>query len=183
LHKIDEIKENLTLKLSEQYSKNIISLGEYERVLDYLNKIETENEFNIIEKIIHEIDLNKNELTIIQNNNNASMEAKNKHFSMFSWRTSNVKFKNGYGGKYISLFGTNRIIVENLPEEKAILNVESIFGLTEILVSENIKVIIKAVPVFSGIFVPNEINKEKDNFPELHITGKAIFGKIVINTI
>jgi hypothetical protein len=65
---IDEEKDTLAKKLSEQYSQNIISVEEYERILEYINKIETKKEINIIEKIIHENNIENNELTIIQNN-------------------------------------------------------------------------------------------------------------------
>jgi hypothetical protein len=63
---------------------------------------------------------------------------KEKHLSMFSWRTAHIKPQNGDGGKYISLFGANRITVDNLPGGRTILNVNSIFGLTEIVVSKGV---------------------------------------------
>jgi len=151
--------------------------------LEFINKLETNRELIIAEKIIQENDFSNNEYSIVQYHNLLTKELKEKHLSMFSWRTSNVKFKNGYGGKYISLFGANRIIVDNIPGTQAVISVESIFGLTEIFVSEKIKVINRTVPVFSGIYVPQEINKEKEDFPELQIIGKAVFGNISINTL
>jgi hypothetical protein len=48
---IDEEKDKLAKNLSEQYSHNIISMEEYERILEYINKIETKKEASIIEKI------------------------------------------------------------------------------------------------------------------------------------
>jgi hypothetical protein len=159
---IDEEKDKLANKLSEQYSQNIINMEEYERILEYINKIETKKETNIIEKIIQENDdENNNERTKTINDEIIVSKSKERHLSIFSWRTSNVKSINGNGGKYTSFFGANRIIVDNLPKGRTILNVNSIFGLTEIIVSKNIKIINKTVPIFSGIFSPNEINKEK----------------------
>jgi hypothetical protein len=180
---IDEEKDKLAKELSEQYSKNIINMEEYERILEYINKIETKKEVNIIEKIIQENDIENNELTVSQNNKITIQKTKEKHLSMFSWRTTNVKSINGNGGKFISLFGTNRIIVANLPKGRTVINVNSVFGLTEIIVSKNIKIINKAIPIFSGIFSPNEINGENEELPELHIVGKAIFGNITIKAI
>jgi hypothetical protein len=177
--KIDDEKEKLTQKLSEQYSQDIINMEEYERVLEYINKIETKKEINIIEKIIQE----NNELTITQNNEMIIPKTNEKHLSMFSWRTTNVKPVNGNGGKYVSLFGTNRIIVDNLPKGRTVININSIFGLTEIIVSKNIKIINKAVPIFAGVFAPNETNKENEELPELYIIGKAVFGNITIRTM
>jgi hypothetical protein len=177
---VDEEKDNLIKKLSEQYSQNIINMEEYERILDYINKIETKKEINIIGKIIRENSEENNELTIIQNNEIMLPKIKEKHLSMFAWRTSNIKPMNGNGGKYISLFGTNQIIVDDLPEGRTVLNVNSIFGLTEIIIPNNIKITNKVVPIFAGIFIP-QITEENDKH-ELYITGKAVFGNITIKT-
>jgi hypothetical protein len=177
---MDEEKENLTKELSEQYSRNAINMEEYERLLEYINKIETRKEIGIIEKIIQENNANSNELAIAKNNEIAVPKNKAKHLSLFSWRTSNVKSINGNGGKYISVFGTNQIMVDNLPKGRTIINVNSIFGLTEIVVSKNIKIVNKAVPIFAGIFSPYEANKEDEELPELYIVGKAVFGNITV---
>jgi hypothetical protein len=106
-----------------------------------------------------------------------------KYVTMFSWRTSNVKSVNGNGGEHICFFGTNRIIVDNLPKGRTALNVTSVFGLTEILVSKNIRIINKTTPIFSGIFAHGEANKEDEGLPELYIAGQAIFGNITIKRI
>jgi hypothetical protein len=177
---INEEKDKLAKKLSEQYSQNIINMEEYERILEYINKIETGKEISIIKKIIQENDVNNDELTISKNNEIVIPKTNEKHLSMFSWRTSNVNPSHGNGGKYISVFGTNQIIVDNLPKGRTVINVSSIFGLTEIIVSNNIKIINKTVPIFSGIFSPYEINKEDEELPELYIVGKAVFGNITI---
>ena len=157
-------------------------MEEYERILEYINKIETKKEMNIIEKIIQENNAGNNELTEAQNNEITTPKTKEKYLSMFSWRTSNLKPINGNGGKYTSLFGANRLIVDSLPKGRTILNINSIFGLTEIIVSQKIKIINKIAPIFSGIFLLNEANKEEE-LPELYIVGKAVFGNITVRTI
>jgi hypothetical protein len=95
---------------------------------------------------------------------------------------TNVKSKNGSGGKYTAIFGANRIMVDNLPKGRTVVNVNTIFGSTEIIVSKNIKITNKATPIFSGIFTPNKINKEEE-LPELYITGNVVFGEITIKTV
>ena len=57
---IDEEKEKLTRELAEQYSQNIITMEEYEHILNYINKIETKKALNGIEKIM-EKNGNKND--------------------------------------------------------------------------------------------------------------------------
>ncbi|MDR1218690.1 MAG: hypothetical protein LBK73_03660 [Treponema sp.] len=180
---IDEEKDKLTKKLSEQYSQNIINMNEYERMLDYITNIETGKEISVIGKIIDENNIEHSALTKTENNEIAAPKGGEKYFSVFSWRTSNVKSANGNGGKYVSLFGANRIIVDNLPKGRTIINVSSVFGLTEIIVSKNIKIVNKTTPIFSGIFMPSEINKENEELPELYIAGKAVFGNITIRTV
>jgi hypothetical protein len=171
---IDEEKDKLTDKLSEQYSQNVINMDEYERMVDYINKIETSKEISIAAKIIQEnTGKDSNELM-------PPSDYTGNHLALFSWRSSNVKPVNNNGGRYVSLFGTNRIIVDNLPKGKTFINVNSIFGLTEIIVSRNIRIINKTTPIFSGIFMPDEINAENEGLPELYITGNAIFGNITI---
>jgi hypothetical protein len=180
MYNFDDEKEKLIKMLSEKYSQNIITTEEYERILEYINKIETKKEITIIEKIILENIVNENELSITPRNEVTTSEKKEKHLSMFSWRTTNIKPINGNGGEFTSFFGANRIILENLSKGKTVLNVNSIFGLTEIITTQDIKIINKAVPIFSGIFMPNEIKGSNEELPELSITGKAVFGNITV---
>jgi hypothetical protein len=168
-------KEKLIQKLSEQYSQNKITMEEYERILEYINKIETKKEIDIIKKIIQENSGENTEIIIPKTNET--------HLSMFSWRTTNLKSINGNGGKFASIFGANRIIVNNLPKGRTIININSIFGLTEIVVYQKVKIINKGVTLFSGVFAPNNMDKENEELPELYIVGKAVFGNITVRTI
>lgn len=181
---MDEEKDRLTKKLSEQYAHNAITMEEYERILEYINRVETGKEIAIIEKIIRETAAENHAPAVIQNRDIMAPNSAENHVSVFSWRTTNVRPVNGYGGKFVSLFGTNRIIVDNLPKGRTVLNVHSVFGLTEILVSKNIRICNKTVPVFSGIFAPAaETNRTEEDLPELYITGRALFGNITIKTM
>jgi hypothetical protein len=49
---IEDRKEKITEELSRQYSLNKISMEEYERLIEYSHKIETEKELMILEKIV-----------------------------------------------------------------------------------------------------------------------------------
>jgi hypothetical protein len=183
MYNFDDEKEKLIKMLSEKYSQNIITMEEYERILEYINKIETKKEISIIEKVILENVVNENELATITRNEATTSETKEKHLSIFSWRTTNIKPINGNGGKFTSCFGANRIILENLPKGRTVLNVNSIFGLTEVIITQDIKIINKAIPIFSGIFTPNKINGSDQELPELCIIGKSIFGNITVKTM
>jgi hypothetical protein len=177
---IDETRDSLIKELSEQYSHNSINMEEYERILDYLHKVETKKELAIIARIIRENSVESNDSAAMQDDEMPMLTMEENHLSLFSWRTTNLKSINGSGGTYTSLFGTNRIIVDSLPRGRTVLNVNSIFGLTEIIVPENIKIVNKAAPIFGGIFAPSGINRKNEGQPELYITGAAIFGNITI---
>jgi hypothetical protein len=65
-----EGRRNILIEqLSEQYSQNLISLEEYERLIEYSNKIETDKELILLEKIIE-----VNNKTSIENTDNEKIE-------------------------------------------------------------------------------------------------------------
>jgi hypothetical protein len=165
-------KENLINDLSDQYSRSLISLEEYEKMIDHVNKIDSVKELKAVQKMTRD----NSDLTVPENNE--------EQVTVFSWRSTNAKPVNGNAGKFVCVFGTNQIKIEDLPAGKTVLHVESIFGLTEILVSKKVKVINKAVPVMSGVFAPNDTeagdSSDKPDRPELYITGTAVFGNITI---
>ncbi|MDR0444131.1 MAG: hypothetical protein LBH44_12075 [Treponema sp.] len=160
-------KEKLTEALSDQYSRSVISLDEYEQMIDKVNKIDSEKELRAFQK---QTGIN-NDLTLPAGKGEEII-------AIFSWRSTDVKPVNGNAGNFVCVFGTNQIKVSDLPKGKTVMNVESIFGLTEIYVSKKIRVITKATPVMGGIFAP--VETEDADTPELHITGTAVFGNITI---
>ncbi|GHV69614.1 hypothetical protein AGMMS49928_12500 [Spirochaetia bacterium] len=168
--KFEEEKDKLTKKLSEQYSRSSVTMEEYERLLEYINKIETKKEISIIEKIIDE----NNEDMVPQT---AILQPAGKHMSVFSWRASTVKSVNE---RYFTLFGAHQIIVDDLPKGRTVLNVKSAFGLTEIILPKNVKITTRVRPFFSGIFMPWAAGEIDIDAPELYITGKALFSNITI---
>jgi hypothetical protein len=124
----------------------------------------------------------------------AAEDGKQKHLSVFSWRSSTVKPIHGNAGTYISVLGANRITISehDLPKGKTVLTVHSILGLTEIYVPKNVKIINKTTPFLAGVFAretslqeaPGEtgVNGIGDDTgtPELYILGRAILGNITI---
>ena len=164
-------KEKLTNTLSDQYSRNIISLDEYEKMIDLVNKADTERDIMAVEKMVYAY----SDMMIPEKKSKGR-----EHVTIFSWRSNTIKPVNGNAGAYVCIFGTNQIKIDDLPKGKTVLNVESIFGLTEIIVPKKIKVINTTVPIFAGIFIPDEADSGGEDRPELHISGTAIFGNITI---
>jgi hypothetical protein len=164
---IDDEKEQITRALSEQYAKNSISLEEYERLVESVQKISTARELRNIQTL-------------------AAEDGKQKHLSLFSWRSSTIKPVHGNAGTYVSVLGANRISINehDLPKGRTVLTVHSILGLTEIYVPKSIKVINKATPFLAGVFTPNDTGergiRDDSEASELYILGRAILGNITI---
>jgi hypothetical protein len=174
---LDKEKERVTELLSEGYSQNRLTMEEYERLLDYINRIETPKEAALAEKIIRE-SAAPPEFPV------EALPAPGKnHLSMFSWRSSSIKPSGGSGGAFTSVFGTNQILADSLPPGRTAIRVHSVFGLTEIIVPQDVRVVLDlGAPVFSGVFVSPQVNRDCDGQRELHITGGALFGNITIKS-
>jgi hypothetical protein len=164
-----EEKEKLIRELSDQYSRSIISLEEYEGMIDSVNKIDSVRKLRAVQKMA----LNNGGLSLPEDNSQ-------EHVTVFSWRSATPDPVNGNAGRYTCVFGTNQIKVKDLPKGKTFLHVDTIFGLTELFVSKKVKVINNVIPIMSGIFASNTAENTDGNSPELHITGKAVFGNVTI---
>ena len=71
---IDEEKEKLTRELAEQYSQNIITMEEYEHILNYINKIETKKALNRIGKMVERNSNKNNEMKTHKTNEKCPMK-------------------------------------------------------------------------------------------------------------
>jgi hypothetical protein len=186
---VDEENTRLTEKLSDQYARNAINIEEYERLVDYINKIETKKEIVVVENIIqgyssdHAVEAPVREETSIFERRGGG-----EHTAIFSMRTTTLESRNGKGGTFVSLFGTNKIIADKLPPGKTVIHLETIFGSTEIVVSRSIKIINKAGMIFSGTFGSEEAydssyeksHSDERGSAELVIKGDVVFGNITI---
>jgi hypothetical protein len=177
---LEEEKTALTEKLSEQYSHNVIDMGEYERLLEYVNKIETVKELNLLKKIIDD-----NSEVVMENSPEEKIEIPQhsggwKSLALFSNRTSEITPRKGYGGSFESIFGMNRVIADNLPAGRTLINVSSIFGHTEIVVPKNVRVVSDIESIFGNVHIPNKINRQTGCSSELYITGSIIFGNVSV---
>lgn len=164
-----EEKEILTRNLSDMYSKSIISLEEYEKMIEQVSKIDSVKNLQAVQKEVY----GSGDLMLPENNSE-------KNVTVFSWRSTTIKPVNGKAGKFVCVFGTNQIKLADLPAGKTVLHIKSIFGLTEIIIPKNVRVINKATPVLSGIFINDETDSTSDGIPELYITGTAVFGNITV---
>ncbi|MDR1956675.1 MAG: hypothetical protein LBQ30_07465 [Treponema sp.] len=168
---LEKEKDALIKQLSDRYAQNGIGIDEYERLVEYINKIETTNELTRAEKLLQEPHAIP------------SKAQGNTHAAVFSWSSSHLNPVRGRQEKYLSIFGANRIMLDQIPPGKTVLQVSALCGLTEIIVSQPIKIINHIVPVCSGVFIPPNLTQGgdgSDDTPELYIQGKAVFSCITI---
>jgi len=165
---VTEEKERLTQELTEQYSKSVISLNDYESMIEQVTKIDSVKDLQVVQKRIGE----NSELTLYDDNIHEQA-------AIFSWRNVTAKPINGKAGNFSSVFGATQIKINDLPEGNTTLNVKAVFGLIEIFVPKNIKIENNITPVFSGIFAPN-VDEHNDCKSVLNITGKSVFGNVSI---
>jgi len=176
---IEYEKNRLTEKLSDRYSRNVITLDEYERLLDYINKIETTKEISIADNMLQVYRPAETPEPVA---GIFDFFRGQRYDTVFSNRTINVESRNGKGGKFSVVFGTNKIIVDNLPPGKTVINIECVFGSIEILLRQNVRIVNSITPVFSNIDSPHDRYTD-EYLPELHLKGEAVFGNVTIKRI
>jgi hypothetical protein len=157
-------KNKLIEHLSEQYSQNRISLEEYERLIEYCTKIETDKELILLEKIIEENNIINNENI---NSENTGME----------------KINIGKIKKAISILSDVNITIneDDFINNKMTIKVFSVMGSIKINVPERIKIINNVTPILSDIKIKG--NMETKNDKRIIINGISIMGDIKIITI
>jgi predicted membrane protein len=176
---IEDKKDKITEELSRQYSLNKISLEEYERLIEYAHKIETEKELVIIGKII-----NENNITTVYKNTGEE-KPDNAHirndYTVLSSRKTSGSMLNEINGKIITILGDTHIIIDNddLTEDETFIDIVVVLGDIVIHIPKNIAVINKAVPVLGDVS-GDEGNKNSGQGKKLIITGKVILGNMTI---
>jgi len=154
---IEDKKNKLVERLSSEYSQNNISLEEYERLIEYCHKIETDKELNILEKIIEENNaIPKNNGQINSCNNNAR-----DYCTILSSRKITGLLMSG---NIVNILGETKIYLneEDLVEYETALNILVILGEIKIYVPENVDVICNAFPILGDMSIrENQITLKK----------------------
>jgi len=188
---IDERKEKAVEALGASYSKNRLPLEEYERLVEYINKIESERELIVVEKIVAEYSGNDSSL-----NETAQPDAENESYfpdrgynssrenlTVLSTRIFQGPVKSG--SQFVSILGSEQIIIRkaDLKAGQTILDIVSILGDSVVLVEQGINVINRAIPVLGNSDTKFNSYKNVANDKELIISGAAILGNITVKTI
>jgi len=194
---VEERKEKAIENLSVSFAKNRLPLEEYERLVEYVNKIESERELIVVEKIVAEYSAepksgkpsepepsNDEYDADDADDESALQSSSSNNLTMLSFRTFSGHLKSG--AQFVSVLGSARIKVRkrHLNKAQTVLNVTSVLGDHVILVESGIRVTNKAVPVLGSSTTNKKVDKAAlPDAPELVITGLALLGDISVKLL
>ena len=192
---IDERKEKAVETLSSSYAKNRLPLEEYERLVEYINKIESERELIVVEKIVAEYKVNdlsesKRDAPAFNDDEDDSIYAERSYsnskenLTVLSSRTFQGPLKSG--SQFVSILGTEKIIIRksDLRPGTTVLNLVSILGDSVVLVEQGICVTNRVVPVLGNSEIKfKDYKNAAGNDKELVISGAAILGNITVKLL
>ena len=194
---IEERKEKAIEKLSDTYAKNRLPLEEYERLVEYIHKIESERELVVVEKIVAEYGGNEaaekppdrsvyaddDEDDSVYNPYHGN-EAAYSNLAVLSTRTFQGPLKSG--SQFLSILGSGQIKVRkaDLSKRRTTLHMVTILGDNTIYVEPGINVVIKAIPILGNADIDHKVGRmASPGEPELIINGTALLGTISVKLL
>jgi hypothetical protein len=198
---IEERKEKAIACLSDSFARNRLPLEEYERLVEYINKIESERELVVVEKIVaeHSGTPGRTESSRFSDGNETPVydedddenepdyphpSRSSSNVAILSSRTFSGPLKSG--SELVSILGSGYIKVRkaDLAKRQTVLNVVSILGDIVIAVESGIQVNNKVMPVLGNSSVNHKVTKQAlQGDPELVISGVALLGSISVKLI
>jgi hypothetical protein len=174
-------KEKLVEELSTQYSLGKISLEEYERLIDYSNKIETDRELIIFEKIIQENSAPEsyNDDTEYAHNPKTGKD----DITVLSSRRTPGSVASSITGRIITILGDHHLCFDegDLRKNETVLDILVVLGEIVVHVPEDVTVIVNAIPIISGVF--GNMRKRKGargSGKKLIINGHIVMGNVTV---
>jgi hypothetical protein len=188
---IEERKEKAIENLSTSYAKDRLPLEEYERLVEYINKIESERELMVVEKIVAEYGGkeapskpdNEDEDEPDYYSGHFQSSTNNSNLTILSSRTLSGPLKSG--SSFVSILGSCHVKVRksDLSKKQTFLDVVTILGDCVISVESGIRVSNRTVPILGGAWTDKNVDKEADREPELIISGAALLGNVTIKLL
>jgi hypothetical protein len=188
---VEERKEKAIENLSDSFAKNQLPLEEYERLVEYIQKIESERELIVVEKMVAEYggsELPKKTTYEDDDDDEVDNYQRPEHqgssLTILSSRTISGPVESGM--QFVSILGSEHIKIrkKDLSKRKTVLNVVSILGESVISVESGIRVSNRAVPVLGGAWTDRKVERNAENGePELVISGAALLGNITIKLL
>ena len=187
---IEERKEKAIENLSTSYARDRLPLEEYERLVEYINKIESERELMVVEKIVAEYggkeapskpDDDEDEPGYYSSHFQGSTN--NSNLTILSSRTLSGPLKSG--SSFVSILGSCHVKVRksDLSKKKTFLDIVTILGDCVISVESGIRVSNRTIPILGGAWIDQNVDREADREPELVISGAALLGNVTIKLL
>jgi hypothetical protein len=187
--RIEERKNQAIEALSTQFSQNALPLEEYERLVEYINRVESERELAIVDKIVSE--------TALYAGNPAPSPAPlsaapaqaddgepTLDLALFSNREVSGDMLLTSRRVFMALFGNTIFTIRDgeLPAGRTVLRVKAVFGNVVIKVPPSLAVSMEAV-AYLGNAVSRSQGERLPGRPELVITGGAYLGNIEVKVL
>ncbi|MCL1993418.1 MAG: cell wall-active antibiotics response protein [Spirochaetes bacterium] len=171
-------KEAVSADLSDQYAKGLLGMEDFERLLGDVSKAGSVKELGCVKKAVYS-NLALGRVPA------AGKGKKRRYETFFSSRTITAESANGHAGCFSCVFGANRIFIIDLPPGRTILEVETVFGFTEVFVAKNIKIENEASAIFGSVSTDGAHagGLAGEGQSELHIKGDAVFGNITVRSV
>jgi len=169
---LEEKKNRITEKLSSQYSLSRISLDEYERLIEYSQKIETEKELRILEKIVDE----NNAPEMKYQKTTIPDYVEKDHYTVLSSKKTTGPVTSG---TITNILGDHKFYIDedDLIEDETVFEMSVLLGSVIFYVPDNVSIINKAIPILSDIKINNNL-KNKGYGKRIVIRGSVILGDI-----
>jgi hypothetical protein len=191
---IEDRKNRAIEALSTQFSKNVLPLEEYERLVEYINRAESERELAIIEKIVDETALYaepssrryRDDVDDIDDEpyRRAPFRGNEKiSFAIMSTVTTPGYRLREKDYTFVNFMGSNLIDIQegDLPPGKTHIDAVAIMGETRITVPPDVAVTIEVVPIMGEAKIGRGVETQRQpGMPELVISGCALMGTVVV---
>ncbi|MDR1398697.1 MAG: cell wall-active antibiotics response protein [Treponema sp.] len=186
---IEERKNQAIEALSVQFSLNALSIEEYERLVEYINRVESERELVIVDKIVNETALyagnpapmpaSVSTAPALSNDGESKLD-----LALFSNRKIFGDTLLTRRRSFIALFGNTIITIRDgdLPGGRTVLRVNAVLGNVIIKVPPSLVVSMEAV-AYLGNTVLRSQGQRLPGCPELVITGGAYLGNIMVKVL
>jgi hypothetical protein len=188
---IEERKEKAIESLSDSFAKNRLPLEEYERLVEYINKIESERELALVEKMVaeHEGGYDENKTPVYDDDDESDEDEPDYRHSLgniaiLSSRNFSGPVKSG--SEIVCILGSGNIKVRmaDLNKRQTVLTMVSVLGDITIYVESGIRVVNKAMPILGNSSVNQKVKKQaQQDGPEIVIEGVAVLGSIAVKLI
>jgi hypothetical protein len=171
--------------LSVQFSHNNLPMAEYERLVEYINKTESEREMAIIERIVDESALYAgDEPAPLRDAALPGDWNRTKfHFSLLSSRKVAGESLSRRHCSFVNILGSTVIDIAegDLPRGRTEVDILNLLGETKIIVPPGLAVIVKTIPIAGAVFMGRGLETRPDaGGRELVVTGAVLLGNISV---